>query len=296
MTAFNRIHRALALAAVGLSAATVGHGQTWDLDACTGGTKAASGYTGCGTGTSAHGTVNITAYSSTGAANNFTTASTSINNGGTYLGVWSGDEGQIGTSATQVASRASPHHAIDNFTAYGSAYELVHLQFSKAVDLGTLVAQWANSTGTGDADFQVFRWNYNATTATPSITSFNPNAMPTTVSSLTSNAVNGWQLVHAGDFDSTPDGVAGGTGSLTQVVNDTGYFSSHWLITTAFGGSNDAFKLGSLTANAVCSTSVTSTGTCAPGTGGRPLPEPTTLAMVLLAGVGVTAARRRRRA
>lgn len=180
MTATNRIYRTLALAAVGLSAASVGYAQTFDLDACTGGTKTAAGYTNCGSG-AGNPTVNIKAYTSTGAATNFTT--TSINDGGTYLGVLSGAE----TSGT-----GSPHHAIDNFTATGNAYELVHLQFSKAVDLGTLVASWANDTATGDADFQVYRWNYNATTTNPTITGFNPNSM------------TGWQLVHSGDFDSAP--------------------------------------------------------------------------------------------
>lgn len=279
MTESIRLYRALALAAAGFAAAGVGHAQTWDMDACTGGTKAASGYTNCGTGTAAHGTLNITAYSSSGAANNFTTASTSINNGGSYLGVWSGTEGQSGTTTTQVASRSSPHHSIDNVTAYGSAYELVHLQFSKAVDLGTLVANWTYT----DGDFQVFRWNYNAVTTAPTITSFNPNSMPSTLGT----ASNGWQLVHNGDFSA----------NLTQSITDTTYFSSHWLVTTAFGGTNDGFKLGNMTALSVCATSQTSTGGCAPPPGGGgSVPEPATMAMVLLAGVGASAARRRRRA
>lgn len=268
MTASNHIYRALALAAVGFSAASVGHAQTFDLDACTGGTKTASGYTGCGTGTAAHGTVTVKALTSNGVSTNF--SATSLNDGGTYIGVLSGTE----TSGT-----GSPHHAIDNFGSPGNSYELVHLQFSKAVDLGTLVAQWANDTATGDADFQVYRWNYNATTTNPNVTTFNPSSM------------TGWALVHTGDFDSSPGTGGGGGTGLSQSITDTSYFSSHWLITTAFGGSNDAFKLGSLTAAAVCSTSQTSTGGCAPGT----VPEPATLAMVLLAGVGATAARRRRR-
>jgi hypothetical protein len=276
MTASNRIYRTMVLAAIGLSAASIGHAQTFDLDACTGGTKASAGYTGCKSLTSnaADGTLNIRAYSYTGSGN-FTTASTSINNGGSYLGVWSGNENQAGVTASQ----NSPHHAIDNFTAYGRSVELVHLEFTKAVDLGTLVAQWANNTGTGDADFQVYRWNYN--TVGPTITSYNPSSMI------------GWQLVHTGDFDSTPNSSAAST-SMSQTISDgtSPYFSSHWLVTTAFGGSNDAFKLGSLTVGTggVCSTSVTSSGGCAPGT----VPEPATLAMVLLAGLGATAVRRRR--
>jgi len=268
MTSLNRIYRSLALAAVGLVSAGAGQAQTWDMDACTGGTKAASGYTNCGTGNAAHGTLNIKAYSSSGAANNFTTASTSINNGGSYLGVWSGNENTGGYSDD------SPHHSIDNVTAYGNAYELVHLQFSKAVDLGTLVATWSHT----DGDFQVFRWNYNSGTPNPNVAGFNPNALPGTLGS----ASNGWQLVDVGDFSA----------GLSQTISDTSYYSSHWLVTTAFGHNNDGFKLGTITALNVCTTSQTSTGGCAPGTS---VPEPGTLAMVLLAGVGATAVRRRRR-
>ncbi len=262
MTAFHRIHRTLALAAVGFISAGAGHAQTWDMDACTGGTKAASGYTGCGTGSATHGTLNIKAYSSSGVSSNFTTSSTSIHNGGSYLGVWSGNENN-GTSA----STAAPHHAIDNVTAYGSAYELVHLQFSKAVDLGTLVSNWAHS----DGDFQVYRWNYNATTTNPTITSFNPSSM------------TGWSLVHSGDFSA----------SSSQTITDTAYFSSHWLVTTAFGHNNDGFKLGTITALSVCHTSQTSTGGCAPTTS---VPVPGTLALAGLGLLGAGFLRRRKTA
>ncbi len=284
MTTLIRSYRTLALAAVGFVASSIGHAQTWDLDACTSGTKAASGYTGCrASGTTA--TLDIKAYSSTGATTNFTTASTSINNGGTFLGVWSGNEGQAGSTATQIASRDSPHHAIDNFGAYGSSYELVHLNFSKAVDLGTLVAQWANSTGTGDADFQVYRWNYNAGAA-PTITNFNPNNTPS------ANTTTGWSLVHTGDFDSSPGTGGSGPGSLSQIIQDTNYYSSHWLVSTAFGGNNDAFKLGSLAVVNVCTGTVTNTGGCNLGSTG--VPEPATMAMVLLAVAGASVTRRRR--
>lgn len=274
MTTFNRIHRTLALAAVGFVTAGAGHAQSWDMDACAGGTKAASGYTGCRTapGNTTNGTLNITAYSSNGASNAFTTASTSIHTASEYLGVWSGNENS-GSGTT-----GSPHHAIDNVTAFGNAYELVHLQFSKAVDLGTLVAYWAHT----DADFQVFRWNFNATTTNPNITSFNPNSMPTTVGT----ASNGWQLVHNGDF-------SGAASNLTQTVTDgtLPYFSSHWLVSTSMLGSghNDGFKLDTINALQVCQTSQTAGGGCAPGT----VSAPGTLALAGLGLLGAAFLRRR---
>lgn len=270
MTALNRIHRTLALAAVGFVTAGAGHAQSWDIDACTGGQKLQTGFTNCGqAGGTTTATLNVKAYQSSGAGTDFFAANINIQSG--YIGVLSGSE---------TSGSSSPSHGIDNDTATGgNPYELIHLQFSKAVDLGTLVATWAHT----DGDFQVFRWNYNAVTTNPNIATFNPNEMPTTVGT----ASNGWQLVHNGDFSS----------NLSQNITDTTYFSSHWLVTTAFGQSNDGFKLGTMHAASVCATSQTSGGGCAPGGGGGSVPEPATMAMVLLAGVlGTTATRRRRRA
>lgn len=269
MFASNRFLRALAMAAFGLVTAGASHAQSWDIDACTGGTKLASGFTLCGqTGGTTTATLDVKAYQSTGAAANFTTANINIQPG--YIGVLSGAE---------TSGSSSPSHGIDNDTSTGgNPYELIHLKFSKAVDLGTLSATWSYT----DGDFQVFRWNYNLSTPDPTITNFNPNAMPTVVGS----ASGGWQLVKSGDFST----------GLTQTITDTTYFSSHWLVTTAISGGSagaDGFKLGLITATTVCGTSQTSTGGCAttPPSG---VPEPSTLAMVLLAGLGATTARRRR--
>ena len=276
MTASNRIRRALALATFGLVATGAAQAQSWDIDFCNPGNKniiggtstgASTGYTSCaGTGTTA--TLDVKAYTSS-AGGSFT--ATNINSQSGYIGVLSGSE---------TSGSSSPHHAIDNYTSLGNSVELVHLNFSQAVNLGTLVATWANNQGSGgDADFQVYRWDYNSGAA-PTITAYSPTVM------------TGWTLVKSGDFDSTP-GSSTGSSWLSQTISDGTYFSSHWLVTTAFDGSNDAFKLGTISASAVCATSVTSTGGCAPSTS---VPEPASLALVLLAGVSATAVRRRRRA
>lgn len=266
-----RLSRTLVAAALTTLGSTGAFAQaSWDLDACTGGTKAAAGYTGCQASAGST-TVDIKAYSTTGAATNFTTASTSINNGGSYLGVWSGNENQSGTTTAAVASRSSPNHAIDNYSTYGSSYELVHLQFSQAVDLSQIVAEWVYG-GAGTGDFQVWRYNYNTTTPNPTITNFNPNSM------------TGWTSVTttSGDF---------GT-SLTQAISDGNYFSSHWLVATKFGGSNDAFKLGVVSVAKTC-TNVGTGGICSDTV---TVPEPSSIAMVLLAGgLAASTVRRRRR-
>lgn len=268
MTTRYQFARALVLCAFGSATGGAALAQaSWDLDACSPGNKAASGYTSCGGNAAAGGvTVDIKGYQSGSSTMNFYSAN--INNGGSYIGVLSGGE----------TGGDSPHHAIDNVygsntdtARWGRSYELVHLDFSAAVDLSSVAANWVQSTTAGAGDFQVYRWNTNALMPDPTITSFNPDNM------------TGWSLVASKDFST----------GLSKTVDDGVYFSSHWLITTHFGGSDDAFKLGMVHALNVCTgnNAPNGSGACVPNqTPG--VPEPASLALFAVAAFGARFARR----
>lgn len=266
MTALNRFSRTFAVSALAVfGAGSAWADSLWDLDACTGGTKSGA-YTNCQvtSGDASTVKVNVTAYSSSNGGN-FSTASTSINNGGSYIGVLSG---------TETAGTSSPNHAIDNYTSLGYGTELVYLNFTKAVDLSQVVANWSNDQSGGNADFQVWAW-INGTSG-PTITSYNPTSM------------TGWTMIKAGDFDPP-------NGGLIQNIT-TAIYSSHFLVTTALTGSgnNDAFKLGTVS-GAVCATTANSKGGCGPEPGPG-VPEPMSLALFGIAALGAGAARRRAKA
>lgn len=264
MNTFHRYSRVFAAAALCALGSTGAYAQaTWDLDACV-----ISGSCN-GSGASATTSVTIAGYYASSATSKFTLGS--LNNDGTnWMGVKSGGE-----------NTTAPNHAIDNMnvgtTGGGSPYELVFLQFSRAVDLTNVAS--TGYVGPGNADFQVWRWNGSSA---PTLTDYQPNA--TATPAVAGSGMTGWTSVKSGDFE---------LGS-SQAISDGAYYSSYWLISTAFGGSDDAFKLGMVTAAAsVCSGGASGSGGCAPTT---PVPEPTSIAMVLLAGVAAASARRRRRA
>jgi hypothetical protein len=201
----------LALALAGLLGSGGAFAQTWDLDACV-----RNGGSSC---TSSGSTVSVSGYYSNSSTGNF--ALGTLNTGADWMGVSSKNSSNSVEDANNY-----PNHAIDNFTSSGASYaELVYLNFNQAVNLSSIAAAWVYDDNGGSAggtaghgNFQLWRWDGGSGTV-GNITSYKASAM------------TGWTAVTTtnGDFGS----------SMTQTVSDGNFFSSHWLITTTFGGSGD---------------------------------------------------------
>lgn len=272
MSALSFLYRSLALTSVGLVCAGGALAQSWDLDNCV----------MTGSCTSSGTTVSVSGWYSNGSTSSF--ASGTLNTGGTAPGGWTGVRSKNGSAALE-ATNDGINHAIDNFNTSGASYgELVYLNFSKAVDLSAIAATWVyddngGSYGgtSGHGNFQLWRWN-DGEAAVGSIGNYKASTMA------------GWTsvTVSSSDFGS----------GLSKSVTDGTYYSSHWLISTAFGQSNDAFKLGIVTAHGVCGSTngqtggATSAGLCDTT---QNVPEPATMGMVLLAALSAAASSRRRK-
>ena len=201
---------------------------------------------------------------------------------------------------------AAPNHALDN----NVNTETVVLQFGSSVTLNSIglgyVSNGSTTSGTGACDstttgcsvtVDLSVWRYVGATAPTSAAT----ALSGTGATLAAMNSAGWELVgNYGNF-----GVD--TTSTYTTLSNTTKGSSWWLIsaynsawgtTSADGGAldngNDFFKLYAVNA-ASCTTTVGLSNSCNnAGTNSvSPMPEPTSLALVAIAGLGFLGARRR---
>jgi len=229
--------------------------STWYTTGCADGSKTCT-YTADGV------VLNVTAYSSDASNVNFSNSGSALST----LEQWTGGIGVISADpndSDESSGSYQPDHAIDNDMYPGADYnEMVHLSFSAAVDLASVTAGWTYT----DSDAMIFRWN-DSTTG-PTVSDYSPNELPTSVNGTSS----GWTLVAASAFAGY--NTSGQSGTI-NIANSA--FSSHWLVSTAFGGASDGkdgFKLKSFTA------------AIKPPDQGGSVPEPGTLSLALLGALG----------
>lgn len=210
----------------------------------------------------------------------------STNSGSKYVAGMLTNQGASGIGMTSPGENTlSPNHAIDN----SGNHEVVLLNFgSNLVTLQSISTGWSNT----DTDISILRWT-GATTG-PSMTS---------TSNMANNGLaSGWTLVKSGDLDgqttTTARDFAGATLN-TDLTVSAANSSSWWLVSSYFGANatnldrgNDYFKLLSVTAKCV----TTTTGGACGGTPPITVSEPGSLGLAGAALFGLAWSRRRRSA